>query len=293
MRLGRRGVVILGLAAIVGLSLAVVGRFFGRSRLRFPYLSGSLPAAEYRELASQPGWSASRITVAPGIELNGLVRRPQAQGQGQGQGQGNAAPWLLFYQGNDAHMLRVGQAFLNRIGADRDWGLAVYAYRGYDSSDGTPHYADLAADAPQILEQLCASEHVERSRVHLVGFSIGGHFAVRAMDVAAKLQPKPASLTLLAAVNDIVMVRRSFYDKFDPGDDFQTEPFLDAIPAPVLLVQGTADEALAGPGQGRAISAHLGARARYLELPGVGHVALMSDPAAIAATQEFIAAHSK
>ncbi len=273
----------MGLAAVVALSTGVVGRLFGRPRLRFPYLTGSLPTAEYRGLSSQPGWSASRITVAPGIGLNGLVRRPKAPD----------APWVLFYQGNDAAMLRVGQAFLNRIGADRDWGLAVYAYRGYDSSDGSARLADLAADAPVIVEQLCATEHVDRGRVHLVGFSIGGHLAVRAMGVAAQLQPKPASLTLLAAVNDIVMVRRSFYQKLDPGDDFQTEPFLGAIPAPVLVVQGTADEALTGPGQGRAISARLGARAKYLELPGVGHIELLSHPAAIAATQELIAAHSK
>jgi pimeloyl-ACP methyl ester carboxylesterase len=279
----RRGLFIVGLAAVVGLSLGVFGRFFGRKRLRFPYLTGSLPAAEYRGLSALPGWSVSRISVAKGIGLNGLVRRPKAAD----------APWVLFYQGNDADMLRVGQAFLNRVGADRDWGLAVYAYRGYDSSDGVARLADLAADAPLILEQLCATEHVDRGQVHLVGFSIGGHLAVRAMSVAATLQPKPASLTLLASVNDIVMVPRSFYDKLDPGDDFQTEPFLGAIPAPVLVVQGTADEALAGPEQGRAISARLGSRAKYLELPGVGHVELMSNPTAIAATQEFIAAHSK
>ena len=33
-------------------------------------------------------------------------------------------------------------------------------------------------------------------------------------------------------LNDIVMVRRSFYDRFDPGDDFRTEPFLGPIPEP-------------------------------------------------------------
>ncbi|MET0793144.1 MAG: hypothetical protein ABW061_16610 [Polyangiaceae bacterium] len=273
----------MGVAAVVAVSLGVFGRVFGRKRLRFPYLTGSLPAAEYRGLSTQPGWSASRITVAPGIALNGLVRRPKAAD----------APWVLFYQGNDANMLRVGQAFLNRVGADRDWGLAVFAYRGYDSSDGVARLPELAADAPQILEQLCITEHVDRGRVHLAGFSIGGHLAVRAMGVAARLQPRPASLTLLASVNDIVMVPRSFYDRFDPGDDFQTEPFLGAIPAPVLVVQGTADEALLGPEQGRAISAALGARARYLELPGVGHSELMRYPASVAAVQEFIAAHSK
>jgi pimeloyl-ACP methyl ester carboxylesterase len=279
----RRWVTVALAASVLLLSAGVYGRFFGRKRLRFPYLTSALPAAQYQALAAQPGWSASSIAVARGIRLNGLVRRPKAPD----------APWVLFYQGNDRTQLAVGQAFLQRVGADRDWGLAVFAYRGYDSSDGTPHLPDLAADAPEILEQLCATEKVDRARVHLVGFSIGGHLAVRAMVAAAKLQPKPPSLSLLASVDDIVMYRRSFYEKLDPGDDFQTRPLLDAIPAPVLVVQGTADEALMGPEQGRAISRKLGARAQYLELPGVGHIALLSNPAVIGAVQEFIAAHSK
>ncbi|MEO6602260.1 MAG: hypothetical protein ABIQ16_20430 [Polyangiaceae bacterium] len=279
--IGRRGVLVLGLAAIVGLGLATFGRILGPKRQRFPYLTGSLPAVEYRELAGRPGWAASRITVAPGIGLNGLVRRPKAAD----------APWVLFYQGNDAAMLRVGQAFLTRLAADHDWGLAVFAYRGYDSSDGTARLAELASDAPEILAQLCATEHIDRGRVHLVGFSIGGHLAVRAMGVAARLQPKPASLTLLAAVNDIVMVPRSFYAKLDPGDELQTQPFLDAIPAPVLVVQGTADLALLGAEQGRSIAARLGSRARYLELPGVGHLELLSLPASVDATRAFISEH--
>jgi pimeloyl-ACP methyl ester carboxylesterase len=279
----RKWVVIVGLAAVVALSLGVFGRFFGRKRLRFPYLTGSLPAAEYQSLAAQPGWTESQITVAPGIRLNGLVRRPSVPD----------APWVLFYQGNDSAMLRVGQEFLTRVGGQRGWGLAVFAYRGYDSSDGVARLDDLATDAPEILSQLCATEKVERNRVHIVGFSIGGHLAVRAMVGALRVQPKPASLSLLASVDDIVMFRRSLYQKLDPGDDYQTRPFLADIPAPVLVIQGTADEALHGPEQGRAISQALGDRAKYLELQGVGHIALLSNDAAIGAVREFIASHSK
>jgi pimeloyl-ACP methyl ester carboxylesterase len=262
-------------------SLGVFGRFLGKKRLRFPYLTGAITGEEYRALAAQPGWIANQIEVAPGIRLNGLVRRPKAPD----------APWVLFYQGNDRTMLRVGQAFLSRLSAERDWGLAIYAYRGYDSSDGVARLPELAADAPEILAQLCRAEGLDRSRVHLVGFSIGGHLAVRAMAAAARLSPRPRSLTLLAAVDDIVMVPQSFYQKLDPGDDFQTRPFLDAVPAPVLVVQGTADDALLGPDQGRAIAAKLGDRARYVELAGVGHLALLDNPASIAAAREFIAAH--
>jgi pimeloyl-ACP methyl ester carboxylesterase len=98
---------------------------------------------------------------------------------------------------------------------------------------------------------------------------------------------------LLAPVDDIVMVPRSFYERLDPGDKFQTRPFLEAIPAPVLVVQGTADEALRGPEQGRAIAAGLGARARYVELPGVGHSALLSDPTVFSTVRDFIDEHAK
>ena len=279
-KLGRRGFLTLGLVTIAAASAGVLSRVVGRKRLRFPYLSGSLAASEYQALAAMPGWKASRIPVAPGIALNGLVRPPQAAD----------APWVLFYQGNDASMLRSGQAWLSALAGERDWGLAIYAYRGYDSSAGEPVLKDLAADAPEILAQLCATEQVERSHVHVVGFSIGGHLAVRAVAGAVKTPPPPASLTLLAPVDDIVMVRRSFYQRFDPGDDFQTRPFLDAIPAPVLVVQGTADEALIGPDQGRAIAAALGSRARYIELPDVGHIALLSNERVFAAVRDFISA---
>jgi pimeloyl-ACP methyl ester carboxylesterase len=281
--LSPKGWKLVGFAAVVALSLGIFARVFGHKRLRFPYLNRPIPAAEYQALASQPGWAARRVTVAPGIGLNGLVRRPRAAD----------APWVLFYQGNDSNLLSVGQSFLSRLGAGKDWGLAIFAYRGYDSSDGAPRLAVLAADAPEILEQLCATEQIDRGRVHVVGFSIGGHLAVRAMVSAAHKQPKPGSLTLLASVEDITMVPRSFYDKFDPGDDFRTGPFLADIPAPVLVVQGDQDEALLGPQQGRTIAAALGARARYLELPGVGHTALMESESALAAVREFIEAHAK
>lgn len=264
-------------------SIGLFARVFGPKRLRFPYQTGSIAPAEYQALAAQPGWSARQITVAPGIRLNGLVRRPKAAD----------APWVLFYQGNDGHMLKVGQTFLSSLAQTRDWGLAIFAYRGYDSSDGVARLRLLAADAPEILTQLCATEKVDRARVHVVGFSIGGHLAVRAMAVLAKQSPKPPSLSLLASVDDITMVPPSFYQRLDPGDDFITRPYLAEIPAPVLVVQGTADDALMGPEQGRAIAAALGARARYLEIPGEKHIALMANEQALAAVREFIEAHSK
>jgi pimeloyl-ACP methyl ester carboxylesterase len=279
----RKGLALLGLGTLVTIAVGLYPRFVGRNRLRFPYLSGPIATAEYQRLAALPGWKPARLAVAPGVGLNGLVRRPAAEN----------APWVLYFPGNDATQLARGQAFLSRLRAEQDWGLAVFAYRGYDSSDGTPTISDLAADAPNIVLELCKAEKLTPSRMHVIGFSIGGYLAVRATSALTAAQEPPASLTLLASVNDIVMVRNSRWAKLDPGDDLRTQPFLAEVREPVLIVQGGADETLGGPVQGKAIASTLGQRARYVELPGVGHNSLIKSEAAVQEVRAFIAGHGK
>ena len=65
------------------------------------------------------------------------------------------------------------------------------------------------------------------------------------------------------------------------------------MPAPVLVVQGSADSAFHGPQQGKAIAQALGDRARYLELPGVDHVPLLSTDAALVAVRALIEQRSE
>jgi pimeloyl-ACP methyl ester carboxylesterase len=278
----RRGIGMLGVMAILAALFPLARRALGRPRLRFPYLGRPIADAAYAALAAQPGWARARLEVAPGVHLNGLVRAPRAA----------SAPWVLYYPGNDESQLDRGQGFLVRLGQNEDWGLAVFAYRGYDSSEGNTELTTLSADAPEIFAKFCALEGIAPSRVHLAGFSIGGHFAVRAARQAA-LRGQPAkSLTLLASVDDIVMVQRSPWAKLSAGEDYQTRPLLGEVPAPVLVLQGDADSALAGPGQGRNIAAALGHRARYEELPGVDHVPLLANEHALELVREFIRAHA-
>jgi pimeloyl-ACP methyl ester carboxylesterase len=98
---------------------------------------------------------------------------------------------------------------------------------------------------------------------------------------------------LLAPVDDIVMFTHSPWEKLSPGEDYQTRPFLGAVPAPVLVLQGGADATLDGPKQGHDIAKALGDRARYQELPGVGHVELLESAEAVAATRGFIEENTK
>jgi pimeloyl-ACP methyl ester carboxylesterase len=272
----------VGLVAALGGVGSLYARFFGRTRLRFPYLARPIPSAAYAALASRPGWSKAELEVAPNIKLNGLIRPPSSP----------TAPWVLFYPGNDESQLDRGQAFLIRLANELPWGLAVFAYRGYDSSQGKTELSSLRADAPEILAQLCATRGLAPSRVHLVGFSIGGHFAVHAARGAAQRGQRAASLVLLASVNDIVMYHASPWEKLSPGEDYQTEPFLADVPAPVLVIQGTGDTAFHGPEQGRSIARALGDRATYEELPGVDHVPLLADTHALELVRNFIRAHA-
>jgi pimeloyl-ACP methyl ester carboxylesterase len=278
----RRAITVLGVGGLLAISMGLYSRFFGRKRLRFAYLTGQVAPGEYQALTSRPGWSPSGVEVESGTLL-GLVRRPAR----------SDAPWVLFYPGNDADQLKSGQAFLSRLGDQQDWGLAVFAYRGYDSSPGAPVLSDLTEDASAMLARLCQSERTVPEKVNIVGFSIGGHLAVRVTGAATRDGHPPASLSLLAAVDDIEMVRRSAWMKLDPGDDYQTRPFLKDVRAPVLVMQGDADLALAGPGQGRAIAATLGERAQYVEFPGAGHNDMMETDPAIAQLRTFISAHAK
>jgi dipeptidyl aminopeptidase/acylaminoacyl peptidase len=272
------GLGVLALTVIMFSLSPLFERFFGRPRLRFPYLSRPIADSAYDALAAHPGWAKTKLEVAPGIALNGLIRRPVS----------SSAPWILYYPGNDASQLTQGQAFLIRLAGERDYGMAVFAYRGYDSSGGTSSRAGIAADAPEILSRLCAAEHLAPQRVHVMGFSIGGHFAVHAVRGAVAQNLRPKTLTLLASVNDIVMYHRSAWEKLSPGEDYQTAPLLADVPAPVLVLQGAGDKTFGGPEQGRAIAAALGARATYHELPDVDHVELLSDATALDFVRKFV-----
>ncbi|HYQ16675.1 MAG TPA: hypothetical protein VEQ58_12980 [Polyangiaceae bacterium] len=264
------------------MTLPLFERVFGRKRLRFPYLARPIPAATYTELAAKPGWKKSELEMVPGIKLRGLVREPTNSGR----------PWLLFYPGNDESQLERGQGFLMRVGGQFDLGLAVFAYRGYDASDGKSELETIRVDAAATLTKLCQAEGIAPAQVHLAGFSIGGHFAVYAASSAAARGERAASLTLLAPVDDIVMYQPSRFEKLSAGEDYQTHPYLAGVPAPVLVLQGAADQTLEGATQGRAIAQTLGARAKYIELPGVGHVPLLHDVQALEAVRAFLIEHT-
>jgi fermentation-respiration switch protein FrsA (DUF1100 family) len=273
---------LLTFAALLGsLALGAITRpallRLGQSRPRFIYACVPLAPASYDALAARPGWLKTTETVTPGVALNGLLRRPSRAD----------APWVLFFPGNDESQLTEGQAFLERLRGDRDWGLAVYAYRGYDSSGGKPSTASLTEDGFRILADLVSRERLDPARLHVVAFSLGGYVAAGAVGKAARAGTRVRSLSTLAAAADMEMGRSVWQQRFVLGDVVNTLPLLDDVPEPVLVLHGSADESLPVE-QGRTIAARLGSRARFKELPGVGHLDIAKNPEAVEAVRAVI-----
>jgi pimeloyl-ACP methyl ester carboxylesterase len=249
----------------------------GQNRPRFIYSCTPLSAEAYSALASRPGWAKTSLSVAPGISLNGLVRRPARRD----------APWVVFFPGNDASQLTSGHALLERLGEGRDWGLVVYAYRGFDSSGGVSSAESLREDGYRILAGTIEREKLEASRVHAVAFSLGGYVAFSAVGSAARANQKIRSLSTLAAVEDMEMMHSAWQGRVSLGDIIYSAPLLDAVPAPVLVLHGGSDQTL-DVEQGRKIAARLGSRARFQELPGVGHLEINENEQAIQAVRAMI-----
>lgn len=282
MKLPRWGYLAIAGSLVVAFLGRVVMQRMARPRPWFAYSMKPLDQAGYAALAARPGWAKSSLRVAENVSLCGLVRRPAQRG----------APWLLFYPGNDRTQLANAQVLLDRTKGEHDWGLAVYATRGYDCSEGTPEPSTWVSDGIQIFEALVKNEQLEPKQVHLLAFSLGGYAAAHVASHGVSTNQKPGSLSMFASVARIAMVHGDWLSRFTLGDVYDVLPTLSAVPAPVLVLQGSADHTFGGTEQGRAIAARLGERARYLELPGVGHEDILQSEAAISATRALIEAHA-
>ncbi len=263
-------VVVAGLAT--GLPIAATA-FFGRT---FLYLRTHLPPARLAAIASEPGWRLDRLQVEPGVVLVGL-QRPPAQPD---------APWIVFFGGNHSTLL-MARDFLRDVDPPRRsgptmrgwestaaWGLAAYAYRGYDGSGGWPSESALESDAHAIVDHLRASAGLRPDRLVVVGYSLGTGVAAETAVHLAETGARPAGLVLLAPYTSMAAIFDEKVPLVPVGwvapDTYRTDALAARIPGPVLVVHGLADR-LVPPSHGIALASMLGPRASLVQLPGVEH----------------------
>ncbi|HEX5052168.1 MAG TPA: alpha/beta hydrolase [Planctomycetota bacterium] len=228
---------------------------------RWTYWIGRKTDAEVAALATG-GWRVDRLEVAPGITLTGLVRAPRDP----------AARWILFVPGNSEAMLDGFRAVLDDLRGAEDVGMAFWAYRGFDASDGTPNPTALAADLLVQWRHL-RSLGAAPERTEIWGYSLGSVLAVQLAAAVAGAGETPRRLVLVAAAEQIRLMRHGLFGRFLPGDVFDASTALANVDCPTVVCHGAADDALPIAGARRLV-ARLGPRGTLHELPGVGHADL-------------------
>lgn len=236
---------------------------------RFAYWIGRMSPDELQALATD-GWQTVRLPVGNDVELAGLVRPPTDA----------AARWLLFAPGNSAGLLRGFRHVLDDLRGERDLGLALFAYRGFDASGGTPNPADLRADLLRQWQWL-RGRGVPADRIEIWGHSLGSVLATQlAADVAAAGEP-PHRLVLVAAGPHIAVMRFGLLGRFLPEDVYDVGDAPGRVGCPTVIVHGEQDTALA-PAAARDLAARFGERATLHLLAGRGHLDLWQDARRIA-----------
>ena len=245
----------------------------------FLYARTDVDRDAYQALASKPGWSAATLSVGE-IDLAGLVRKPASED----------APWILYFGGN-ATSLEGSQSVLQRLGGADDAGLAVFAYRGYDGSEGKPTQKRLIRDglaAVAELEKLGA----KRERLVLVGQSLGTGVASHVTAELAREGRAPAALVLVSPFTSILDVVREFTVCMPSclvADKWATSRRTKELALPVLVLHGTRDSVVPVE-QGEAVAAAIPG-ARFVAIQGRDHNDVWSEDAREAA-KAFIREHA-
>jgi pimeloyl-ACP methyl ester carboxylesterase len=261
MKVGMRRVAkLLLLGVVLAASPGLVVATLGRSHLYYPTQVGE---AELRSLAARPGWQLERVRVDSGLVLNGLLRPPSAAD----------APWLLLFGGNSSS-LASGQSILELLASDADWGLAMWAYRGYDGSEGTPTQDGLCADAEAQIAHLQSTFQARPEALVLIGQSLGSGVAAHAAAWLHRRGTPPAALALLSPYTSIARIIDDRTPIISLGwampDSYHTDRLVEQISGPVLIIHG-ADDGLIPIRHGEELANALGEQAELLRLEGVGH----------------------
>lgn len=179
---------------------------------------------------------------------------------------------------------------LSLITTARSWGIAAFAYRGYDGSGGSPAEKELCADAARIVEHL----GVPSNDLFLVGQSLGTGIAVHTARDLSAAGHAPAGVILISPYTSLTAVANDLFGGLPVGlllsDRYQTDAKLDELTSPVLVVHGARDEVI-GVTHGKEVAAQLGEKATLRVLPTAGHNDIWLYEEAAEAVRTFVEQH--
>ncbi|MFT3707505.1 MAG: hypothetical protein QM817_07530 [Archangium sp.] len=186
---------------------------------RFPYATGAAPSP------TPSGFTEWKLDG----NLRAIKRAP-TEGETR---------WLVFFNGNDEHQLKTSSEFLTRVGGQR--GLATFAFRGFDGSEGTPSPEVVQRDALKFIDSL----GVAPAQLELAGFSFGAPIAVHVAAELSRRGTPPKKLTILAGALELSMLHASRLAPLLRGDVYVIGvDDAKAVRCPVEVIHGANDTAL-------------------------------------------------
>ena len=259
---------VLAVITLILVALVLLVRIASRKLI---YQTTTLAPAEVERIGARAGWKLVRLEPVPSLTLTGLVRAPPR----------DDAPWILFFGGN-ASNIDGNRAALELVAESSTSavGLAVFAYRGYDGSGGSPSQKMLTEDARAVAQHLLVRHGVKPARLVLLGQSLGSGVAA---NLAARLSREgtpPRALVLMSPYQSMARVFDDHVPILPIGwavrDRYDTEAILATIQSPISIVHGSSDRLIA-ISHSHTLAKTGGTNVRLTELEGVGHNELWSD----------------
>jgi pimeloyl-ACP methyl ester carboxylesterase len=225
--------------------------------------------------AAPAGWRSETLTLAgaDGKRLEGWLVRPDSA---------EPVPAVVYFGGNAEEVSWMAEE-APRFGRVA---LVLVNYRGYGRSEGSPGERTLFDDATRVFDGIAARGDVDAARIVAHGRSLGTAVAV---SLASR---RPVSGVLLTSPFDSVsaLARRSF--PWLPVQWLLRHPFESAGLAPSigvpLLVLAAERDRVVPPEHSRLLFEAWAGPKRYLELPGVDHVDIVTHPQYWRAVAEFV-----
>jgi uncharacterized protein len=192
------------------------------------------------------------------------------------------APLVIYYGGNAEEVSWQAREPV----WPADWSLALVNYRGYGASEGKPSERSLFADALLVFDGLARRPDVDRSRIVLVGRSLGSAVATH---VAA--ERRVAGAILVSPFDSMVEVGRRHYPWLPVGlllrHPFDARSRAPAVTVPMLAIVGERD-GIIPPAHSRRFFDAWGGPRRWVAIAGADHNDLGTFPEFRAAVAAFL-----
>ncbi len=187
----------------------------------------------------------------------------------------NGSSWLIYWGGNTSTYFEETVQTIEGLALPPEIGVLVVAPPGYDGSLGHPSPEAIPMAARQARQWL--REQHGATRIVTAGFSMGTLSALAAAEEDA--------------VGVVLLSAPTLFETQEPGrfirfrEPIEYRPAPKPPPVPGLVLHGELDDGF--PIQmGRDVAAWLGAR--FVAFPGVGHVDLQTNTAALGEARAFI-----